>query len=58
MLDALHWHSMSGLVIGSTLAAPIAVKLSHRISVKLIMVAVGVIVVSASGFTIFKSLFL
>lgn len=58
MLDDLHWHSMSGLVIGSILAAPIAVKLSHRISIKLIMVAVGVIVVGVSFFTLFKSLFL
>ena len=55
LLDNLHWHSMLGLVIGSTLAAPIAVKLSHRISVKILMVAVGVIVICASFYTIFRN---
>ncbi len=55
LLDDLHWHSMSGLVIGSILAAPIAVKLSNKISVKIIMIAVGAIVVCASSYTIFKS---
>jgi uncharacterized membrane protein YfcA len=55
LLNDLHWHSMSGLVIGSILAAPIAVKLSNKISVKIIMIAVGAIVVCASSYTIFKS---
>lgn len=55
LLDNLHWHSMLGLVIGSTLAAPIAVKLSHRISVKILMIAVGVIVICASFYTIFRN---
>jgi uncharacterized membrane protein YfcA len=57
LLEEIHWHSMSGLVIGSTLAAPIAVRLSHRISVKILMVAVGVIVVCVSFYTIFRSFY-
>lgn len=55
LLEDLHWHAMSGLVIGSTLAAPIAVKLSHKISVKVLMIAVGCIVVFVSFYNIFRS---
>ena len=55
LLENVHWHAMLGLVIGSTLAAPIAVKLSHRISVKILMIAVGLIVVGVSFYTIYRS---
>lgn len=55
LLDNLHWHAMLGLMIGSILAAPIAVKISHNISVKVLMVAVGVLVVLVSFYNIFKS---
>lgn len=52
MLDGIHWDALVGLVIGSTIASPIAARLSNRISVKMIMVAVGLIVIAASLKTI------
>ncbi len=57
LLEDLHWHAMAGLVIGSTLAAPIAVKLSNKISVKVLMIAVGIIVVLVSFYNIFRSFY-
>lgn len=48
MLKSAHWEAIAGLVIGSALAAPIAARVSNRISVKSIMVAVGIIVVIVS----------
>lgn len=48
MLNSAHWEAVSGLVIGSALAAPIAAKVSNRISAKSIMVAVGIIVIAVS----------
>ena len=48
MLNSAHWEAVAGLVIGSALASPIAAKVSNRISVKSIMVAVGVIVILVS----------
>ncbi|RAJ37000.1 TSUP family transporter [Pedobacter cryoconitis] len=48
MLKSAHWEAVAGLVIGSALAAPIAAKVSNRISVKSIMVAVGIIVIAVS----------
>jgi len=56
MLDGLRWYAVAGLVIGSAIAAPIAVKVSNKISVKTIMVAVGIIVILASSNTIIKFL--
>jgi siroheme synthase-like protein len=40
--------AVTGLVIGSALASPIAAKISNRISAKAIMIAVGVIVILIS----------
>lgn len=48
MLNSAHWEAVAGLVIGSALAAPIAARVSNRISVKSIMVAVGIIVIGVS----------
>lgn len=48
MLNSAHWEAVAGLVIGSALASPIAAKVSNRISVKSIMVAVGIIVIGVS----------
>lgn len=48
MLKYVHWEAVGGLIIGSALAAPIAAKVSNRISVKSIMVAVGIIVILVS----------
>lgn len=48
MLNSAHWEAVGGLVIGSALAAPIAAKVSNKISVKNIMLAVGVIVIAVS----------
>ncbi|CAM4020433.1 hypothetical protein SAMN06265348_101246 [Pedobacter westerhofensis] len=48
MLKSAHWEAVAGLVIGSALAAPIAAKVSNRISAKSIMVSVGIIVILVS----------
>ncbi|MET1054397.1 MAG: TSUP family transporter [Pedobacter sp.] len=48
MLKSAHWEAVAGLVIGSALAAPIAAKVSNRISAKSIMVSVGIIVIAVS----------
>jgi siroheme synthase-like protein len=48
MLDSHHWESVAGLVIGSAIASPIAAKISNRISAKMIMIAVAVIVILIS----------
>jgi siroheme synthase-like protein len=48
MLDKAPWSAIAGLIIGSALAAPIAARISNRISVKVIMVAVGIIVILVS----------
>jgi len=56
MLEGIHWNALLGLVIGSAIASPIAARLSNRISVKVIMVAVGIIVILASSKTIISTL--
>jgi len=48
MLKSAHWEAVAGLVIGSALAAPIAAKVSNRISAKSIMLSVGIIVILVS----------
>lgn len=48
MLNTRHWEAAAGLVIGSAMAAPVAAKISNRISVKFIMIAVAVIVILIS----------
>ncbi len=48
MLNSAPWSAIAGLIIGSALAAPIAARISNRISVKVIMVAVGIIVILVS----------
>ncbi|QNL48475.1 TSUP family transporter [Olivibacter sp. SDN3] len=48
MLGGAYWEAVLGLVIGSSLAAPIAAKVSNRISAKTIMVLVGIIVLMVS----------
>lgn len=48
MLKSSHWEAVAGLVIGSALAAPIAARVSNRISAKSIMVSVGIIVILVS----------
>jgi siroheme synthase-like protein len=48
MLNGAPWSAIAGLIIGSALAAPIAARISNRISVKVIMVAVGIIVILVS----------
>lgn len=48
MLKSAHWEAVAGLVIGSALASPIAARVSNRISVKSIMLSVGVIVILVS----------
>jgi siroheme synthase-like protein len=53
MLNGAPWSAIAGLIIGSALAAPIAARISNRISVKVIMVAVGIIVILVSLKSIF-----
>jgi siroheme synthase-like protein len=48
MLNGAHWEAVAGLVIGSALASPIAARVSNKISVKTIMVSVGIIVILVS----------
>jgi siroheme synthase-like protein len=54
MLNGAHWEAVAGLVIGSALAAPIAARVSNKISVKTIMVSVGIIVILVSLKSIFS----
>lgn len=54
MIGGIHWNSVAGLIIGSALASPIAARVSNRISTKTIMVAVGIIVISVSLYSILK----
>ncbi len=48
MLKGLHWEAVSGLVLGSAVASPIAARVANKISAKSIMLAVGVIVILVS----------
>ncbi len=48
MLKGLHWEAVSGLVVGSAIASPIAARVANKISAKSIMLAVGVIVILVS----------
>lgn len=48
MLKGLHWEAVSGLVLGSAIASPIAARVANRISAKTIMFAVGAIVILVS----------
>lgn len=52
-----HWNVVLGLVIGSTLAAPIAARLSGRLPRKTMMIAVGVMVIIWSVRMILKTIF-
>lgn len=54
MLNGAHWEAVAGLVIGSALASPIAARVSNKISVKTIMVSVGILVVIVSLRSIIK----
>lgn len=57
MLGNHHWEAVTGLVAGSAIAAPIAAKISNRISVKAIMLTVGIIVILISVKSISTFLF-
>jgi siroheme synthase-like protein len=48
MVNGLHWEAIGGLIIGSAIASPIAVRVSNKISAKTIMVCVGIIVTLVS----------
>ncbi len=48
MLGGKHWEAVLGLVIGSAIASPIAARVSNKISAKAIMLAVSIIVMTAS----------
>ena len=48
MVNGLHWEAITGLIIGSAIASPIAVRVSNKISAKTIMVCVGIIVTLVS----------
>jgi siroheme synthase-like protein len=57
MLNSRHWAAIAGLVIGSAAASPVAAKISNRISAKVIMIAVAVIVILISVKSIAAFLF-
>ncbi len=48
MVNHARWAAIAGLIIGSALSSPIAARISNRISAKIIMVAVGIIVILVS----------
>lgn len=52
----IFWEPILGLVIGSAIASPIAAKLSSKISAKNLMVAVGIIVIAVSLYSIVKGI--
>jgi siroheme synthase-like protein len=54
ILNGKHWEAVTGLVIGSALASPIAARISNKISAKTIMAAVGIIVILISLYSIYK----
>ncbi|PUZ27606.1 sulfite exporter TauE/SafE family protein [Chitinophaga costaii] len=49
------WSAVLGLVIGSAVASPIAARVSNKISAKTIMVAVGIIVILVSLWSIYNA---
>lgn len=48
MLNTLNWSAVAGLVMGSAIAAPIAARVSNKISAKTIMISVGIIIIIVS----------
>lgn len=52
----IFWEPILGLVIGSAIASPIAAKVSNKISAKNLMVAVGIIVIAVSLYSIVKGI--
>lgn len=57
LLDHVYWYPLMGLVLGSLLAAPIAVRLSNKFSVKILMTLVGLLVVGTSLYTLVTRIF-
>ncbi|HEY0271929.1 MAG TPA: sulfite exporter TauE/SafE family protein [Chitinophaga sp.] len=49
------WSAVMGLVIGSAVASPVAARVSNKISAKTIMVAVGIIVILVSLWSIYNA---
>lgn len=56
LLEDVYWYAMAGLVLGSLAAAPIAVRLSHKFSVKVLMILVGILVIGTSLYTLLTRL--
>lgn len=56
MLGGIYWDALLGLVIGSAIASPFAARLSNRISAKVIMISVGIIVILASSKSIISTI--
>jgi uncharacterized membrane protein YfcA len=57
MVGVQHWNIVLGLIIGGSLAAPIAAKLAGRLPKKTMMIAVGIMVMIWCARMILKSFF-
>ena len=51
-----HWVLVAGLVFGGLFAAPFAAYLTSRLSVKTLLISVGLLISSLSAFNLFKTL--
>jgi uncharacterized membrane protein YfcA len=51
-----HWVLVAGLVFGGLFAAPFAAYLTSRLSVKVLLVSVGILISGLSAFNLYKTL--
>jgi uncharacterized membrane protein YfcA len=51
-----HWVLVAGLVFGGLFAAPFAAYLTSRLSVKILLVLVGILISGLSAFNLYKTL--
>ncbi|MFM6921807.1 MAG: TSUP family transporter, partial [Polynucleobacter victoriensis] len=52
-----HWIFVAGLIVGGLFAAPFAAFLTSKLSTRYLLVAVGLLISSLSGFNLYKALF-
>jgi len=51
-----HWVLVAGLVFGGLFAAPFAAYLTSRLSVKFLLLSVGILISGLSAFNLYKTL--
>lgn len=56
-LGIQNWRVIIGLILGGIVAAPLGAFLTHRINVKISMIAVGLLIIALSARTVLLSLF-